>query len=304
MARDFLNFKKLKLKDRNIIESFTKNYPPFSDFTFTNLFSWNTDCSTYYSFINGNLAVCQKDYSTDEKVFSFLGSSELDSTVRQLVSYAQSFGVKTLKLIPDCNLLKNNALPADFRIKEDRDNFDYIYRVEDLAEITKPAYRKQRNLVKNFTNNYKTRMVRLSLSSQKTRTAVLDLFYAWIRYKDKHGKSYDNNELLAFENFLSLENYKNHILLGLYNNNNLVAFSFSEDVGNDYYILNFEKANHEFIGAANYIKKETSKYLLERGGKYLNAAQDLGIPGLRKSKMLWRPVKFLKKYKISLRNEG
>ena len=41
-----------------------------------------------------------------------------------------------------------------FQVREDRDNFDYLYQRKDLAELTGRKFSKKRNLIKAFLNNY------------------------------------------------------------------------------------------------------------------------------------------------------
>jgi hypothetical protein len=82
----------------------------------------------------------------------------------------------------------------------------------------------------------------------------------------------------------------------------MVAYSIYE-IRDDYAIGHFEKALKEHNGLYDYLKHTTAKELHEKGVKYINYEQDLGIVGLRQTKLLLHPEHYLKKYSISLSAE-
>ena len=61
----------------------------------------------------------------------------------------------------------------------------------------------------------------------------------------------------------------------------------------------FEKADASYKGSFQYINYAFAGYLPEYI-EFINREQDLGNEGLRQAKMTYRPVKFVKKYKITL----
>ena len=63
----------------------------------------------------------------------------------------------------------------------------------------------------------------------------------------------------------------------------------------------FAKCDAEFSGLSHYLYQATARAMSDRGGRYLNVQEDLGIAGLRTFKMLLRPVSFLKKYAVTCR---
>ena len=49
---------------RQYVEAFTRHHPPYSDFNFLSMWSWDTDGILRIGEINGNLAVRFADYVT------------------------------------------------------------------------------------------------------------------------------------------------------------------------------------------------------------------------------------------------
>lgn len=54
MIPTFPEFKPIEITDKEEVENFTKNYPPYSDFNFISLFCWDVDGKRRLSWLNGN----------------------------------------------------------------------------------------------------------------------------------------------------------------------------------------------------------------------------------------------------------
>jgi len=67
-----------------------------------------------------------------------------------------------------------------------------------------------------------------------------------------------------------------------------------------YAISHFFKADNLHNGVYDFLNKKVSQYLATHNVALWNWEQDLGIENLRRSKKSYRPVNFLKKYKVSL----
>jgi hypothetical protein len=79
--------------------------------------------------------------------------------------------------------------------------------------------------------------------------------------------------------------------------NRIVALTIGEKFLKGTMVIHIEKANADIPGLYQVINQEFLKH--EAGGcTYVNREQDLGIKGLRSSKMSYNPLRFIKKYKI------
>jgi hypothetical protein len=88
--------------------------------------------------------------------------------------------------------------------------------------------------------------------------------------------------------------------LGVYVGDKMVAYSMSEIASSKTAITHFALADRDYEGSSRYMTCATARILWEQGCVYLNYEQDMGISGLRRLKMAYRPVAFLKKYRVSL----
>ena len=160
MIPEFPNFKKLELSDKEAVEKFTQKYPPYSDFNFVSIWSWNVDGEMKISQLNGNLVVRFIDYITNEPFYSFLGDNTTNETAETLLELSRREGITLqLKLMPEDSIKGLND--QKFKIVESRDNFDYVYSLSSLYECNGKAYEKQRLLVNRFCKKYSGIEVRL-----------------------------------------------------------------------------------------------------------------------------------------------
>ena len=298
MIAEFPKFTKLSIEHKSHIEEHTLKYPPYSDFNFTSLISWG-DEETYISDLNGNLVIKFKDYITNEPFYTFIGIYKVNQTIKTLLdeSLKNSLHPK-LRLIPEVTLKTDPKILEDCEIQEDRDNFDYIYLLEETRNFIGKKYKSKRNFVNRFKKLYKSSYKVIDLTSQNIQKEILALFENWKKLRGR-GKTEVQNEFLAIKKILSFSKDLKLTCIGIYIENKLVGFSINEILTNGYTMNLFEKADITYMGIFPYLRQITGIYLLELGNKFLNHEQDLGLKGLRKSKMSYNPHSFLKKYTIS-----
>ena len=96
-------------------------------------------------------------------------------------------------------------------------------------------------------------------------------------------------------------NYFRYNLLGgiLKIQNKIIAISVGEII-NDTLFIHIEKANRMFLGAYQMINNEFAKYYA-KDVTYINREEDVGDDGLRKAKLMYNPIKILKKYIVEVK---
>ena len=175
-----------------------------------------------------------------------------------------------------------------YALHEDRDNFDYLYLRNDLAELAGRQFHKKRNLVKAFVSSHDYTARPLLKDYLDQAMEVLD---AWQGESSK-GADY----LAAKEGLFRMEELQ--LCGGIYFvEETPVAYVLGEELaaGNSF-AIHFEKAAPGYKGLYQFINQSFASILPETY-KTINREQDLGIAGLRKAKLSYNPTGFVEKYR-------
>lgn len=301
MIPNFPQFKKLEISDKTDVEKFTSKYPPYSDFNFVSLLSWNIKDEMRLSVLNDNLVVHFNDYLTGKLFYSFLGDNKINETVEELLELSKKEGLEPkIKLVSEISI--KNIDRKKYQVEEDPNNYDYIYKNENLANFSGEKFKNKRCLLKKFEASYLDSHILISSDiDDKTKEDIFRLDKKWAQ--DKVGKMMDfdiKNEIQAVKNFfISLPDLTDSkfLFLCLYINTELIGFSISSIINQDYILCHFSKGNTKYSGVYEYMLKKYGENAVKIS-HFMNYEQDLGLPGLRFSKNSFRPVSFLKKYVI------
>jgi len=301
MLPEFPDFKNIEITDKEEIENFTKNYPPYSDFNFVSLFCWDVDNKRKISMLNGNLVVRSSDDVTGKEFITFLGTNKVPETVKELLKFCRKNRIKQeLRMIPEETVKLINPKELGVDVREDRDQFDYVYETKELSCFPGSKYGDARNLnnrfIKKYGNDFEVKL--FDLNEDNNKNCLMDLCKEWSEIKE----IYINREEIAIQRLFKDLNSFDLINIMIYVRGNPIAFTINEILGNNIAISHFAKANYLYSGVNATLLKETSLRLLELGNKSLNYEEDLGLPGLRRAKKSFSPIYFLKKYKVSMRS--
>jgi hypothetical protein len=277
-----MQFKPITLEDKPTFDSFFKKYPSnISDMTFTNLFAWRESKKYKFAVVDEHLVVrfgnrfLQPIGEEPEKVITKIFSEFND------VSFERVEKKIAMKV-------KDN-----FKVEEDRDMFDYVYSVQELIELKGRKFEAKRNLVKQF-EQYDLEVCKLT---EDNMADFLKLQRQWCELR-----GCDDNDLLVAENdaiMEALKHFKEFNLCGIcVRKDNIIAgFAIGERLNENTYVEHFEKGDTKYKGVYQFMLREFAKAISKKA-EFLNREQDLGIPGLRKSKESYNPVKMVEKYRI------
>ena len=196
----------------------------------------------------------------------------------------------------DCALLESYC-PGKFRFHPDRDSFDYVYKIEDLALLKGKRYQSKRNFCNRFwAANPHCNLAPITKENLPQVQAMLKKWYESRLqadpYKDYHmeqtaiARAFDKWDLLGMEG------------MALMDAEQVIAFSMASPLGNDTFDVHFEKALDVADGAYAAINQGFARYLMEQYPhvKFLNREDDMGLPGLRKAKLSYHPDHMVEKY--------
>lgn len=300
MITEFPKFKKIEPEDEKEVEKFTSLFPPYSDFNFISLWSWNINDEMRLSIFNGNLIVKFNDYITGKPFLSFIGKNKIPETASGLISFSKkNYDADSLKLVPE--EIAKILGQSEFTISPDADSHDYVFTVEHLGNMHNWPKHQSSKGIEKFLKLHPDYVVKISSINEIPKNEYRKMFSEWAKSKDIKDV-FESNEYKAFERFLEIDN-KNIYFVSLYKTDQLIGFTAYEITSKDYAVAHFSKANTKHHSAIyDILNWEEAKALKEKGVKYYNWEQDLGIEGLRRSKKKYNPSYFLNKFIITNQN--
>lgn len=202
----------------------------------------------------------------------------------------------------DCDLLES-LYPDQFRFHHERSSFDYIYNIEDLATLKGKKFQKKRNHLNKFKQLHPH--YRLEPITDDNTPMVVDLLDRWYRTKLEADPTADYQmeqaaiyKAMRYREALGMEG------LVLMDGEELLAMTMGSPISGNTFDVQFEKAVDESAYVA--ICSGFAAHLMQTHPdiQFLNREDDLGIEGLRKSKLAYNPVMLLEKHWACLKEDG
>ena len=298
----FPKSKTIQISDRLEYLFYLKEMPVIpSDVTFENLFVYDSPSRHIsLSLLNGNVIITVKR-EDDVAFYPIVGVNQLDKTVLQCLCWlsCNSNNGRFIRFPLSTALSLQPATKAGLRIQKERDHFDYLYDPQSLAFFNHPKLRTQKQNLMRFLEKNPLES-RITPSMRKEVKVFQD---NWMDHhaglQKRRGKPVSQGvieEYQAMEKALAYQSALDLHVAGIYLSRKLQGFSVTTFFNQTAYV-HFEKATRK-KGAYQAVVQQEGKTALEHGTRAVNREQDLGMPGLRTSKMRYNPVGFLEKCKI------
>jgi len=223
----------------------------------------------------------------------------------ELADLAREAGHTQYWFVPEAYVehFGSDAVSRHFTITGHAAYDDYIYRVEDLAELRGNRYSKKRNLIKQFRRRYvDAGRVAIDPIDPDNSEECLAFLEEWCRERDCDA---DDQVDLACEKQAAINTLMNidtfdvkGILLRI--DGQVRAFGISAPLTRDMATLQYEKALGSIKGLYQYFDNACARKLFE-DYTYLNKESDMGIPGLAKAKRSYHPVRMVRSVKLALK---
>ncbi len=180
--------------------------------------------------------------------------------------------------------------PETYMYTPDRDSFNYIYTVDKLSTLSGSKLHGKRNHINSFLKKYPDYSYEDICCDN-----IQDCLKVESNWINNHSNTGNRNSLPEYQYEYkiieaSLHNMeKFHMQGGLIRIDGVpIAFTIGEPISKYTYDIHFEKADDAIQGAYQMINKEFVSRNLS-GYQYVNREEDLGIEGLRKSKLSYYP---------------
>jgi hypothetical protein len=297
MLPQFPEFKYVDLSLRNTFNDFLKRYPlEASEYNFTNIFAFRKAYNFELTVLYDNLIIFRN--AEPFSVFCPVGTSLMPRTLEEIFSYLKTRTKDPcLERVPESFVdafLKGNR---NIISMEERDHFDYVYLVKDLAQLRGNKFHDKKNKINKFKSMYQYKYETLT---PELVEECLAFEHDWCEERDCEkypGLEKERCAILQMLNNFSALSVRGGIIRV---DNRIVALTIGERFLKDTMVIHVEKANADMPGLYQVINQE---FIGHEAGDctYVNREQDLGIEGLRQSKMSYNPLRFVKKYKIRMK---
>ncbi|MCR4817995.1 MAG: phosphatidylglycerol lysyltransferase domain-containing protein [Fretibacterium sp.] len=191
-------------------------------------------------------------------------------------------------------------LRARLSLEEAREQWEYVYRVQDLITLKGSQFAHKRNRVRAFVSGYEWDYFPMLPED------FPDVMEFQERWRDQRDRTMDAEEVVSlYDEDLAiraaLESWDDFPFLGgiLRVEGEIVAYTIAEELDLQTLDIRFEKALGEYTGSYQAINQ---LFLKNQGASYIwvNREEDMGEPGLRKAKLSYNPARMLEKYRVTL----
>jgi hypothetical protein len=298
-----LGFKPVRLENKEEIKYYLKMAnSSFCDLCFVDMFIWKDQFNTQFCIKDGYLFLKAESFPDRTPIYiSPVGEGNFIKSVRYIFEDARE---RRIPLIITClsdeqkDELKR-SFPEQILIEELRNSADYLYRSEDLISLKGNKFHSKKNHINHFKKTYENRWKYEEIRLENIRE-VMDYYRKWQKQNEDKKQSLLQGEeraiQLAFEHFTEL-NLRGGLLRL---DGNVIAFTLGAQSTDDMFVIQIEKADSHISGAYQMINQQFAETNCQ-DVLWINREEDLGIEGLRKSKLSYHPASLKMKYTAKLK---
>lgn len=273
------------------------------EYSFANLYLWGRQKG---AIIHDHLVLFSQ--FSRRSVYPFpVGTGDKAKVIQAIMEDAQQRGIpcRLTGLREEDIALLEKLYPGKFRFHCDRDSYDYVYSIADLAQLKGRRYQKKRNHCNRFRENFPySTAVPLGSENIGAVEQLVDTWYDVRLREDPQGDYHMERAALK----KALQSFKTLGMEGLVlmDGQTALAMTLGSPISPNTFDVHFEKALPEAEGAYAAINFEFARYLQNKYPQlqYLNREDDLGQEGLRKAKLSYYPHHMVEKCWACLLEDG
>jgi uncharacterized protein len=287
---EYPDFRVLEIGDlKTITEALKVNPPVISELTFTNIYCWKELYKPQVSLLNNFLLICS-DCVLERKFFVPIGVGYIKTPMEELLKEKSCLFFRVPEAVK--SLFDDNQV---YRIEFDADNSDYLFKTKDLIELPGRKYDGKRNLIKKFKSFYNYEYQKVT-SSHVDECFQFEEEWCSIRHCDSVEGLF--KERRAIREMITHCSEFGLVGGAIRVEGRICALAIGQRLNHNTLVMHVLKANPTMAGLYQLICNE---FLANEARDYelVNLEQDLGVEGLRKSKLSYHPVEMIKKYTIS-----
>lgn len=299
-----IDFQPLRLPQKEGFDRYLMNCGERGcEYSFSNLYLWGRQRAAFL----GDTMVFFSQFNR-RSVYPFpIGPGDRRAAVEAVIHDASVRGIpcRFTSLTREDQELLESLYPGEFHFHRDRDGDDYVYAVDDLADLKGRKFQRKRNHVNRFWDTHPDcRVIPLEQADMGLVHGMLDQWFADRLREEPHGDYYMErvalNKALTHRHALGMDG------LVLAEGEQILAFTMGSLLNGETFDVHFEKAVSDADGAYAAVNRAFAQYLREKYPRlrYLNREDDLGLEGLRKAKLSYCPHHMVEKSWACLREDG
>ena len=300
--REKIEFQSIRPSDRAIFEQFAgQEQGRGCECTFANLYMWGEQSLAVYAEHLTLLSVFGRRI-----VYPFpFGEGEKRGVIEALMADARERGIPfCLSSITQASKQEIERLYPDYFVfTADEGSFDYVYDINDLADLPGKRYHAKRTHINRFKEAHPHYTVSPLLGQELF--AVREMADAWYAARADAEDSF-HGEKRALKR--ALDAYEELALEGLVlkDGNEVLAFTLGSRMSFDTFDVHFEKARADVQGAYPVINQAFASYIRQKHPEitYLDREEDMGIEGLRRAKRSYYPHHMIEKFYARLKEKA
>ncbi len=279
-----------EIQDRDKVnEILSKSCFEGSSYSFATLYAWALKYHTEIAFYNDALLISGNSDLLGDYFLYPVGKYELANILEVMKEKAEQKS-GTLKIVAEsCQAKELYAHFGNaFEYQNSRDDWDYVYNSDDLAFLKGNRYHGKRNHISRLMKKYAGSGFSFEPLGDGNIAECMEIEKQWVLGKnDDFDFSSVSRSLLNFEQ-LGLSGGVLRI------NGKAIAFTVGEPLTDDTFVIHIEKALPGYDGAYQMINRSFAEKIASKY-RYINREEDMGIEGLRASKLSYFPVKMIEK---------
>ena len=299
-----INFSHITLNDKEIYEKYLLSESERGcEFSFANLYLWGRQ---NIAVIDDHIALFSQ--FDRRSVYPYpLGDGDNKAVLDRIIADSKERGIpcRITGLGESAKANIENLYPGQFRFHTDEDSYDYVYNIDDLADLAGRKYHTKRNHMNRFAEaNPEYAVEPITEDNIGEAESFAEEWYEKRLSENPDADFHMERAALhrAFRDFSALR------LAGLMlrTKEGVVAITIASRMSPDTFDVHFEKARADVQGAYVAINCSLAGYIRDTYPdiRYLNREEDMGLEGLRKAKQSYHPHHRIKKYWACLLEEG
>lgn len=298
-----IDFQRVALSHKASYEAILMTQPERGcEYSFANMYLWGLQ---NVAFLHGCALRFSHFYGKSAYPYP-IGSGDKQAAISAILRDAQERGIpcRLIGMTEQDKMELEQFFPGTFYIKPDRDSFDYVYDINDLADLRGRKFQSKRNHFNRFcTDHPDHRAVPMTCDLLPRVKQFVENWYARRLESDPNGDFLMESVALA-----RLFNHCGELDvegLVLMDGDEILAVTMGSRLSPNTFDVHFEKALETVSGAYNAINCHFARYLRLKHPEvqFLNREEDMGLEGLRNAKLGYRPHHMVEKYRAVVKED-